>query len=102
MACCPFFWPSLVRTDSTRVQTLRTDPLELCKVKFKFKIIQPKKVVTQTCKDVVGFPPEPHLALHSSHLVLAVALKCNTIEVNPTGNGAAPLERDASIWGNPI
>ena len=31
LACCPFFWPSLVRTDSTKVQTLRTDPFELWK-----------------------------------------------------------------------
>ena len=26
LACCPFFCPSLVRTDSTRVQTLKTEP----------------------------------------------------------------------------
>ena len=26
LACCPFFWPSFVRTDSTLVHTLRTDP----------------------------------------------------------------------------
>ena len=42
--------------------------------------------MAQTCEDVVGFPPEPNLALHPSHLVLAVALKCNTIEVHLTAS----------------
>ena len=34
-----------------------------------------KWVGRQTCEDIVGFPPETNLALHSSHLVLAVALE---------------------------
>ena len=37
LACCPFFCPSLVRTDSTRVQTLRTEPLKCAMSKKKKK-----------------------------------------------------------------
>ena len=70
MACCPFFCPSLVRTDSTLVQTLKTDPaggsLELTPGRYH--------QLGLTCQNVVRFLPQSDLALDADRPVPTVSL----------------------------
>ena len=83
----PFFLAVIGQDRLHQSPNTQDRPLRI--VMCKVKIIQPKKVVAQTCEDIVGFPPETNLALHSSHLVLAVSLKYNVIEIHQTVDSAS-------------
>ena len=43
-----------------------------------------EKETTQTCEDIVGFPPQTNLTLHASHSVFAVALKFYWARISPS------------------